>query len=232
MTKQIESWLGELFAATMEKHNMFEYSEKAKDHFKHPRNVGILENPDAVGEAGSLACGQMLRLMMKLDSARRIVEAKFQAFGCASAIASCSALTEMMVGKTLDEAEKITGGDVSDYLDGLPDERGFCSDIGVEVVRLAIENYRQGQRASAKVSEKLAERVLDCRGLACPLNFVKTKILLDQMAAGETLCVLLNEEGVRNVPESAKAEGHEVLASYQSEDHWKIILRKSGTSHA
>jgi NifU-like protein involved in Fe-S cluster formation/TusA-related sulfurtransferase len=194
------------------------------DHFKNPRNVGILADPDAVGEVGSLACGQMLRLMFKLDSAGRITESKFQVFGCASAIASSSALTEMIVGKTLAEAEKITHTDIAAYLDGLPEAREFCADIVTDAVRLAIRAYRQGQKEKAEGLP--AARVLDCRGMACPLNFVKTKILLDRMTEGETLCILLNEEGARNVPESAKAEGHRVLEVIQISDHWRVIIRK------
>jgi NifU-like protein involved in Fe-S cluster formation/TusA-related sulfurtransferase len=212
---------------------MFEYSPKAKDHFVNPRNVGVLENPDGVGEAGSLACGQMLRLMIKLDSENKIAAAKFQAFGPASIIAACSALTEILIGKTIDDAEKITGREISDFLDGLPDEREFCSDICVEALRLTIKNNRERQNEkTGKDDQSSADRVLDCRGLACPLNFVKTKILLDEMSPGETLCVLLNSEGARNVPESAKAEGHEVVSARQIEDYWKIILRKNGTDHA
>jgi NifU-like protein involved in Fe-S cluster formation/TusA-related sulfurtransferase len=203
------------------------------DHFKNPRNVGSIKDPDAIGEAGSLACGQMLRLMIKLDSTGYINEARFQAFGCASVIASCSALTQMLIGKTIEEAEIITSKDISDILDGLPEERGFCSDISIEALHLAIKNYRERRNESPKNNEEIAaQRVLDCRGLACPLNFVKTKILLDEMQLGETLCVLLNNEGARNVPESAKAEGHEILGRHQKDDHWKIIIKKNGTNHA
>jgi len=104
---------------------MFIYSEKALDHFKNPRNVGTLADPDGIGEVGSLACGQMLRLMFKLDEQGRIVAARFQAFGCASAIAACSALTEMLEGRTIREAQAITKNDIIEYLQGLPEQREF-----------------------------------------------------------------------------------------------------------
>ncbi len=140
---------------------MWEYTDKVSDHFRNPRNVGAVENPDGDGLAGSLACGDALRLTFKLDEEKKICEAKFQTFGCASAIASSSALTEMLIGKTLEEAEQITNKDIIDYLGDLPKQKVHCSVMGREALEAAIYNYRTGKTLDRKID---GEVICHCFG--------------------------------------------------------------------
>jgi len=121
---------------------MWEYTDEVKQHFLDPKNVGEIENADAVGEVGSLACGDALKLTLRVDDNEIITDAKFKTFGCASAIASSSVLTELVKGMSLAEADKLTNEDIAKALGGLPKEKMHCSVMGREALEAAIADYR------------------------------------------------------------------------------------------
>ena len=122
---------------------MWNYNEKVMDHFLNPRNVGTIENPDAEAEVGNMTCGDALKITIRLDDEKRISDIKFQTFGCASAIASSSVLTELVKGLTLDEAAKITNRNIADALGELPEEKMHCSVMGMEALQAAIVDYKK-----------------------------------------------------------------------------------------
>jgi len=118
-----------------------EYSEKVLDHFSNPRNVGEIENADGVGLVGNPKCGDIMKMFLKIEDGV-ILDAKFKTFGCGAAVATSSIATELVKGKTVDEALLITNSAVAEALDGLPPIKMHCSNLAEEAIRAAIDNYR------------------------------------------------------------------------------------------
>ena len=121
------------------------YSKKVMEHFLNPRNMGKLDDPDGVGTAGNPICGDTMTIYIKVKN-NRIVDIKFQTFGCAAAIATSSMITELAKGKTIEEAEKITRDDVADALEGLPPIKMHCSNLAADALKAAIDDYKKRKK--------------------------------------------------------------------------------------
>ena len=119
-----------------------QYSEKVMDHFMNPRNVGIIENADGIGEVGNPQCGDIMKMYLKIENGI-IRDAKFRTFGCGAAIATSSMATELIKGKTIEEALRVTNAVVAEALDGLPPIKMHCSVLAEEAVNAAINNYKE-----------------------------------------------------------------------------------------
>lgn len=118
------------------------YNEKVMDHFENPRNVGKIEGADGVGQVGNAACGDIMKLYLKIDD-KKITDAKFKTFGCGAAIATSSIMTEMIKGKTIEEAKKVSNKAVTEALDGLPKNKVHCSVLAEEAVEAALADYEK-----------------------------------------------------------------------------------------
>ncbi len=131
------------------------YSQKVMDHFSNPRNVGTIENADGVGEVGNPVCGDMMTFNIKVED-DKLTDVRFKTFGCVAAIAVSSMVSEMAKGKTLDEAKSITKRVVADSLDGLPEEKMHCSNLGAQALAEAIRNYEERRLGRPKAAKERA----------------------------------------------------------------------------
>lgn len=125
---------------------MFQYTDKVMEHFKDPHNVGQIENPDGVGKVGNPVCGDLMEIQIRVKD-DRLEDVKFRTFGCGAAVATSSMVTDMAIGKTLDEAMKITRADVADELGGLPPVKMHCSNLAADALHAAIEDYRSKKKS-------------------------------------------------------------------------------------
>ena len=142
------------------------YSDKVMDHFQNPRNVGTMDDADGIGQMGNPVCGDMMTFYIKVKD-NRIDDVKFQTFGCGAAIAVSSMVSEMALGKTIEEAFQITNESVAEQLDGLPKNKLHCSNLGADALHKAIEDYQERQKAKENPA-KVPEKSKDKESCYCP----------------------------------------------------------------
>jgi nitrogen fixation NifU-like protein len=194
----------------------FPYSETVLEHFRHPRNVGKIDNPDGKSMEGSPACGDMVAVYIKVDpDTKKLEDIKFESYGCASNIATGSIITELAKGKTLDEAKKITWKEASDALGGLPKIKAHCSVLAIEGLRSAIQNYEESHGLIANKEpttlEIIQKRLRKVMNPMAGLDLVRTNLVKG---------IELNDGNVRiaiNLPKN-----HQFAAAIREEIDEKI----------
>lgn len=203
---------------------MWDYTEKVMEYYRNPKNVGKIDDADAIGEAGSLSCGDALKIYLKIDNGI-VSDAKFQTFGCGSAVASSSVLTEMIIGKTIEEVKKITNKDIADELGGLPPEKMHCSVMGHEALEDALAHYLKEDTASNAVKDKMV----------CTCFSVTEKQIINAIKENPEIKTL---EDVTNYTKAGGACGNckqhiqEILDEYYSPEEKKAPVKLTSVQKA
>ncbi len=190
----------------------FGYSEKVMDHFKNPRNVGVMEDADVTSKVGSVACGDLIKLYLKFDPDRdQIKDIKFESYGCAANIATSSRMTEMVKGKTIDEARKVTFKDISETLGGLPKIKLHCAVLSRQGLETAFLKY-EAKTGRVKIDESFVNRIL--RGVLDPVqgvDIISAKILDKTAVDGKKITLSLNASADSELARSLAEDIHDAF---------------------
>lgn len=190
----------------------FGYSEKVMDHFKNPRNVGIMEDADVTSKVGSVACGDLIKLYLKFDPDRdQIKDIKFESYGCAANIATSSMMTEMVKGKTIEEARKVTFKDISETLGGLPRIKLHCAVLSRQGLETAFLKY-EAKRGRVKMDEPFINKIL--RGVLDPVqgvDIISAKILQGTKIEGNKITLDLKAKPDSELARSLAEDIHDAF---------------------
>lgn len=190
----------------------FGYSEKVMDHFKNPRNVGVMEDADVTSKVGSVACGDLIKLYLKFDPDRdQIKDIKFESYGCAANIATSSMMTEMVKGKTIEEARKVTFKDISETLGGLPRIKLHCAVLSRQGLETAFLKY-EAKRGRVKMDEPFVNKIL--RGVLDPVqgvDIISAKILQGTKIEGNKITLDLKAKPDSELAKSLSEDVHDAF---------------------
>lgn len=189
----------------------FPYTKKVLEHFRHPHNVGKLENPDAVATEGSPSCGDMVKLYLKVDSESKVIDdIKFESYGCASNIATGSIITDLAIGKTLEDAKKLNWKSAAEALGGLPSVKVHCAVLAVDALRTAIENYEHQHgllKEKIKTDEKVVlKRLSRVINPLAGLDVVRTKLVQEVEVKNGTVIVYVELPSMHQFANNVKNE--------------------------